>query len=169
MVTLIKPTGTQTIVDLGAGYGYVASKVAEQSKTLIAIEPDRKKARHMHRAYPKLDCISAVGEAVPFRDSSFDKSYAKKSLHHTSDLDAALQELNRIIKPTGSLVIYEVRPEGRWKLVDWVDRKIWGPWRTHMNFLTPEAWKHRLEKVGFSVKFLENKASGYYLIAEKSI
>lgn len=164
IVALLRPSGTDTVADLGAGYGYVASKVADQSKALIAIEPDRRRARHMHRTHPNLDCISAVGEAIPFRNSFFDKSYAKKSLHHTTDLDEALQELNRIMKPTGCLVIHELRPEGRWKLVDWVERKMR---KTHMNFLTPDALKHRLEKVGFSVKFLENRATGYYLLAEK--
>jgi ubiquinone/menaquinone biosynthesis C-methylase UbiE len=148
IVALLRPSGTDTVADLGAGYGYVASKVADQSKALIAIEPDRRRARHMHRTHPNLDCISAVGEAIPFRNSSFDKSYAKKSLHHMTDLDQALQELNRIMKPTGCLMIHELRPEGRWKLVAWVERKMR---RTHMNFLTPDALKHRLEKAGFSV------------------
>ena len=164
IVVLLRPSGTDTVADLGAGYGYVASKVADQSKALIAIEPDRRRARHMHQTYPNLDCISAVGEAIPFRNSSFDKSYAKKSLHHTTDLDGALRELNRIMKPTGCLVIHELRPKGRWKLVAWVERKMR---KTHMNFLTPDALKQRLEKVGFSVKFLENRATGYYLSAEK--
>jgi ubiquinone/menaquinone biosynthesis C-methylase UbiE len=164
IVALLRLSGTETVADVGAGYGYVASKVADQSKTLIAIEPDRRRARHMHRTYQNFDCISAVGEAIPFRNSSFDKSYAKKSLHHTTNLDEALQELNRIMKPTGCLVIHELRPEGRWKLVAWFERKMR---RTHMSFLTPDALKHRLEKAGFSVKFLENKATGYYVLAEK--
>ena len=166
IVTLLRPVGTDTIADLGAGYGYIANKVADRSRALIAIEPDQKRARHMHRTYPNLDCILAVGEAIPFRDSSFQKSYAKKSLHHTTDIDKALQELNRIMTPTGSFVINELRPEGRWKLVDWVERKMR---RVHMNFLMPDALKDRLEKAGFSVKYLENKAAGYYLIAEKKV
>ena len=164
LVALLRPSATDMVADLGAGYGYVASKVADQSNALIAIEPDRRRARHMHRTYPNLDCISAVGEAIPFRNSSFDKSYAKKSLHHTTDLDETLRELSRIMKPTGCLVIHELRPEGRWKLVAWVERKMR---KTHMNFLTPDALKQRLERIGFSVKFLENRATGYYLSAEK--
>ncbi len=166
IVTLIKPMGNETIVDLGAGYGYVASKIAGQSKALVAVEPGQKRVLHMHRTYPKLDCILAVGEAVPFRDASFEESYAKKSLHHTTDLDKALQELNRILKPAGRLVLNELRPEGRWKIVDWVERKMR---RARVNFLTPTALKQRLENAGFSIQFLENKASGYYLIAEKNI
>jgi len=158
--------GTDMIVELGAGYGYVASKVANQSKEVIAIEPAQKKVQHMHRTYPNLDCILAVGEAIPFRDSSFEKGYAKKSLHHMTDIDQAMRELNRILKPTGCLFVNELRPEGRWKIIDWIERKIR---RVHVNFLTPDILKQRLEKVGFSVTSLEDKASGYYLVAKKTI
>ncbi len=132
----------------------------------MAVEPGQKRVLHMHRTYRTLDCVLAVGEAIPFRDASFEKSYAKKSLHHTTDMDKALQELNRILKPAGRLVVNELRPEGRWKIVDWIERKMR---RVHINFLPPDAFKHRLENAGFSIQFLENKASGYYIIAEKSI
>jgi ubiquinone/menaquinone biosynthesis C-methylase UbiE len=164
IVTLLNPLVTDSIADLGAGYGYIASRVSDRTKLLIAIEPDQKRAKHMHQTYPALDCIRAVGEAIPCRASFFDKSYAKKSLHHAADINGALKELNRIIKPTGFLVIQEPRPEGRWKLVEWIERRMR---HAHMDFQTPDALKKRLEEVGFSVKFLENKANGYYVMAEK--
>jgi len=154
------------ILELGAGYGYVAGNVANQSREVIAVEPAQKKVQHMHNTYPRLDCILAVGEAIPFRDSSFQKCYAKKSLHHMTDVDQAMGELNRIIKPTGYLFVNELKPGGRWKIIDWIERKIRN---VHVNFLTPDALKQRLEKVGFSVTSREDKASGYYLVAKKSI
>jgi len=48
----------------------------------------------------------------------------------------------------------------------WIERKIR---RVHVNFLTPNTLKQRLEKAGFSVTSLEDKASGYYLVAKKNI
>jgi len=101
------------IAELGAGYGYVASNIAKQSRGVIAVEPAQKRVQHMHRLYPKLDCILAVGEAIPFRDSSFEKGYAKKSLHHMTDIDQALRELNRILKPTGCLFVNELKAGGK--------------------------------------------------------
>ena len=106
------------ILELGAGYGYVAGNVANQSREVIAVEPAQKKVQHMHNTYPRLDCILAVGEAIPFRDCSFEKCYAKKSLHHMTDVDQAMGELNRIIKPTGYLFVNELKPGGRWKIID---------------------------------------------------
>ncbi len=164
IVTLLNPLAAETIADLGAGYGYISSEVSNRTKSLIAIEPDQKKTRHMHQRYPILDCIVAVGEAIPCRAVSFDKCYAKKSLHHAADIDGALKELNRIIKPTGRLVVQEPRPEGRWKIVEWVERRMR---HAHMNFQTPDALKKKLEEAEFSVKSLENRANGYYLLAEK--
>jgi ubiquinone/menaquinone biosynthesis C-methylase UbiE len=154
------------VVELGAGYGYVAGKIADRSRRVIAVEPAQKKVQHMHRTYPKLDCIVAVGEAIPFRDSSFEKGYAKKSLHHMTDIDQAMGELNRILKPTGSLFVKELRPEGRWKIIGWIERKIR---KAHMNLLTPDILKQKLEKAGFSVTSLENKESGYYIVAKKNV
>ncbi len=164
IVTLLQPVSTETIVELGAGYGYIADRIAEQSKAVVAIEPGPKRVQHMHRAYPGLDCILAVGEAIPLRDASFEKSYAKKSLHHTTDLDRVLRELNRTLKPGGLLMINELRPEGRWKIVDWIERKMR---KVYMNFLQPDALEKRLENAGFSIKSLESKASGYYLVAQR--
>jgi len=83
-----------------------------------------------------------------------------------TDVDQALGELNRILKPTGCLFVNELKPEGRWKIIDWIERKIR---RVHVNFLTPNTLKQRLEKAGFSVTSLEDKAIGYYLVAKKNI
>ena len=82
-----------------------------------------------------------------------------------TDIDQAMGELNRILKPTGRIFVNELRPEGRWKIINWIEREIRG---VHMNFLTPDVLKQRLEKVGFSVTSLEEKASGYYLVAKKT-
>lgn len=144
----------------------MASKIASRSKALVAIEPGKKRILHLHQAYPTLDCVLAVGEAVPLRDDSLEKAYAKKSLHHTTDLGGVLQELHRTLKQTGSLAVNELRPSGRWKIVDWIERKMR---RVQVNFLEPAVLTQRLENAGFSIQFMESKPSGYYLTARKLI
>jgi hypothetical protein len=62
------------------------------------------------------------------------------------------------------LVVNELRPEGRWKIVDWIERKLR---RVQMNFLQPDALKQRLENAGYIIQPVESKASGYYLTAQK--
>lgn len=152
-------------MELGAGYGYVANSVAARTRLLVTIDPDSKRVQHMHQVYSKLDCVVAVGEAIPIRNSVFEKAYAKKSIHHLTDLVQALRELNRILKPTGSLVVQELKSEGQWRFIDWIERKIR---KVQVNFLAPEALATRLEEAGFSVKSLESKGAAYYLVGRKS-
>lgn len=47
-----------------------------------------------------------VGDVVdlPFRDGSFDCAVAAWMLYHASDLDLALEELRRVLRPDGCLV-----------------------------------------------------------------
>jgi ubiquinone/menaquinone biosynthesis C-methylase UbiE len=47
----------------------------------------------------------ADAEDLPFEDESFDAVYSFGVLHHTPDMDAAIQEVRRILKPTGFALI----------------------------------------------------------------
>jgi SAM-dependent methyltransferase len=48
-----------------------------------------------------------VGEALPFKDRSFDGAIALMSLHHVKDVKFVLNELSRVVKVGGRLMIRE--------------------------------------------------------------
>jgi ubiquinone/menaquinone biosynthesis C-methylase UbiE len=66
--------------------------------------------------------------ALPFRSASFDCAYATESLEHAVDIDAAVAEMCRVVKPGGRIVIIDKNAEHWGKLATpswekWFDRK----------------------------------------------
>jgi ubiquinone/menaquinone biosynthesis C-methylase UbiE len=51
-----------------------------------------------------VDCIIGDVEALPFDDNSFDLVLANYMLYHVPDLDQAISELRRVLRPQGTLL-----------------------------------------------------------------
>ncbi len=49
-----------------------------------------------------------AGQRLPYRDATFDAAYVVGVFGEVPDEHAALQELRRVLKPTGRLVVGEV-------------------------------------------------------------
>ena len=58
---------------------------------------------------------------LPFADSTFDCVYATESLEHAVEIDRAVGEMCRVLKPGGRLVIIDKNAEqwGRLKTPEW--------------------------------------------------
>jgi ubiquinone/menaquinone biosynthesis C-methylase UbiE len=66
--------------------------------------------------------------ALPFRSASIDCAYATESLEHAVDIDAAVAEMCRVVKPGGRIAIIDKNAEHWGKLATprwekWFDRK----------------------------------------------
>ncbi len=66
--------------------------------------------------------------ALPFDDASFDAAYATESLEHAVEIDRAVREICRVVKPQGRIVIIDKNAEhfGKLKTPEWekwFDRK----------------------------------------------
>jgi malonyl-CoA O-methyltransferase len=59
--------------------------------------------------------------ALPFQSESFDCAYATESLEHAVDIDAAVAEMCRVLKPGARIVIIDKNAEhwGRLKTPEW--------------------------------------------------
>jgi ubiquinone/menaquinone biosynthesis C-methylase UbiE len=108
----LAPARGEKILDVGAGRGAVAARVLgfAPGSEVFAVDPNEKRVAAMRRDHPQLRSSVARAESLPFADSFFDKAYTTMALHHYSDLDAALRELARVLKPGGSFIVVEVDP-----------------------------------------------------------
>lgn len=108
----LEPRSGEKILDIGAGRGTVANRVlgASEGAEVYAVEPGEKKVASMKREFPAIKSSVAGAEHLPYPDSYFDRAYTTMALHHFSDLDLALREVARVLKPGGSFVILEVEP-----------------------------------------------------------
>ncbi|MBI1792480.1 MAG: methyltransferase domain-containing protein [Acidobacteria bacterium] len=59
--------------------------------------------------------------ALPFEDAAFDAAYATESLEHAVEIDAAVREMCRVVKPGGRIAIIDKNAEhfGRLKTPEW--------------------------------------------------
>ncbi len=114
------PLADKQVLDVGCGKGRFARILLEQnpgvrfsaldiSEEMLACVP-----AGIHR-------ISGMMTELPFAASTFDCVYATESLEHAVEIDRAVAEMCRILKPGGKLVIIDKNAEhwGRFKTPAW--------------------------------------------------
>ena len=98
------PNGNESrVVDLGCGTGLNVSTFAEDYKTFGAdYSPE---ALKFCRARSLEGLFSCSAEAIALRDQSVDVVTALDVLEHIREDLPALREMNRILKPSGKLIV----------------------------------------------------------------
>jgi SAM-dependent methyltransferase len=92
----------KTVVDVGAGTGKLTRLLGESGARVVAVEPIPEMRALIEGADEVLD---GTAEDLPLADSAADVVTVAQALHWF-DLDKALPELHRILKPGGSLVLF---------------------------------------------------------------
>lgn len=96
--------GDEIILDIGAGSGSHYSRLIQNQPQLEYYAVDLSPS--LLRKHPgAADCL-AVGDALhlPYPDDSFDVVMANHVLYHLRDIDAALAEIKRVLKPAGRVL-----------------------------------------------------------------
>ncbi len=102
---------SRRVLDLGAGTGQSFKHLPPAVTEVVAVEPDPwMLGRALQRASDSpvpVRFVHAVGEALPFRDSSFDTAIVALVLCTVGDLEAAVAELHRVLRPGAQLLVLE--------------------------------------------------------------
>src|ERR1700751_1738426 len=87
-------------------------------RSSAAAPPRRCRSRSRpRRKAPELEWIQADVLALPFGDASFDAAVVGFGVRNVDDLDAAIRELRRVLRPGGRLGILEITtPRGPLKV-----------------------------------------------------
>ena len=91
------------VLEVGCGWGEFAARVqAELDATVVAIDLSPR----MVQLAQERGVDARVGDVqqLPFEDGSFDCAVANWMLYHAPDIDRALAELARVLRPGGRLV-----------------------------------------------------------------
>jgi ubiquinone/menaquinone biosynthesis C-methylase UbiE len=133
------------VLDLGGGTGLLAEHVAPGCEVTV-VEPHGGRARRGRKARPSFRFLEAGAEALPLPSGHFDRALALRSLHHVIDLNRALREARRVLKPGGRLLVEEFPPHHHPRFGHWLGRVLHGG---ELAMLRPEDLAQRLRDAGF--------------------
>lgn len=105
------------VLDLGCGAGHVSFQVAPHVAAVTAYDLSAQMlqvvaASAAERGLDNIAVQQGRAESLPFADASFDAVVSRYSAHHWQDLDQALREVRRVLKPGGIAVFADVVSPG---------------------------------------------------------
>lgn len=96
-------------LELGCGTGVFLEKTARSGATILGLDLSEDllaKARTRLSGFSNLELDQGNAERMPYPNADFDTVYGSSVLHHLN-LDAALAEIHRVLKPGGRTVFAE--------------------------------------------------------------
>jgi ubiquinone/menaquinone biosynthesis C-methylase UbiE len=114
LAAYLPPASGLPVLDLGAGTGLFSAAIAQWFGTaVVAVEPSagmRRQAR-AKRAHPRVACVGGIGEQLPLRDGCCDSAWLSTVIHHLADLAACADELRRVLRPGGWVLVRQAFPD----------------------------------------------------------
>ena len=102
------------ILDVCGNTGKVTEAYSSNNcKEVVVLEPKRNVVEYGKSHRPNIKFVEGQAENIPLPDAYFDKVVASASFHHFSDHDKALEEMKRVLKPDGKIIILEIDPNTR--------------------------------------------------------
>jgi ubiquinone/menaquinone biosynthesis C-methylase UbiE len=146
------------VLEIGVGTGLSFPHYPDVDE-IVGVEPSEPMLRRARQRAAEtgreIQLVRAPAEELPFPDESFDTVVAMTVLCTVDDVDRALAEIHRVLRPDGRFVFVEhVRAEDP-KLARWQDR-LERPWQwfaggCHPNRRTLQA----IDSAGFEVTGVE--------------
>ncbi len=106
------------VLELGAGTGRLTEQLTALGHRVLATDPLPEMLRHLVAARPEASVAVAAAERIPLRGRSVDTVVAAQAFHWF-DIDRALPEIARVLRPGGQLaLVWNFRDER----IPWVKR-----------------------------------------------
>ena len=115
------------VLDAACGTGDLAIIAAKAGGVVTGLDFSERMLERARRKAPELEWVSGDLLALPFDDESFDTATVGFGVRNVADLDAAIAELRRVLRPGGRLAILEItRPRGPLRVFYslWFDRIV---------------------------------------------
>ncbi|MFT5286064.1 MAG: ubiquinone/menaquinone biosynthesis C-methylase UbiE [Planctomycetota bacterium] len=139
-----------TVLDLGCGNGWATRQIAQAAPGVQAIGIDvapamiaRAEELHSYTIRARYDV--GTFEDLEFKDAHFSRAFSMEAIYYAVDLDKALAEVHRVLKPEGRIDF----------VIDfYAERKGTECWKSHtgvnMHYMSIADWGAAFEKAGFA-------------------
>ena len=120
------------VLDVGCGNGYVLSKYAAEGADVFGIDITQAGIDLCNKrfGYSSLtgDFRVADAQSIPFPDDTFDCVCSMGVLHHVPDTQKAVDEIYRVLKPGGRLIVmfyhrHSAKYQFKYRVWSWVTGK----------------------------------------------
>ena len=115
------------VLDAACGTGDLAIEAAKAGASVTGLDFSERMLERARRKAPGLDWVNGDMLALPFADGTFDSATVGFGVRNVGDLELALSELRRVLRPGGRLGILEItRPHGPLRVFYslWFDRIV---------------------------------------------
>lgn len=98
------------IIDVGTGSGDFVQVLKEifPKAQITGIDPNSESLQEASRKYPDVSFSEMSAENLEFSENTFDLASISMALHHLPDIQKALAEMQRIVKPNGWIIVNEL-------------------------------------------------------------
>jgi demethylmenaquinone methyltransferase/2-methoxy-6-polyprenyl-1,4-benzoquinol methylase len=115
------------VLDVCCGTGDLAIAARRAGGDVVGLDFSEQMLERARRKAPEIEWVRGDALALPFEDASFDATTVGFGVRNVEDLEAALRELRRVLRPGGRLAILEITtpvgvPARFYRL--WFDRVI---------------------------------------------
>ena len=130
VLALAAPRPGEPALDAGCGTGIYTRRLAERGADVTGVDADPEMLAAARLKAPSARLIQADVTALPFADATFDLSLAVTLLCFVDDAQRTVQELVRVTRPGGRVVLAELN---RWS--------AWAAWRRLKGWTGSERWR----------------------------
>lgn len=103
---------SDVVLEVGCGAGIHTISIAERCKHIVAMDlssgPLKRVKEKIHKGdISNIEVIEGIAEMIALRDNVFDRVVCIGLLHHLITIAPAISEIERVLKPGGSIIIIE--------------------------------------------------------------
>ncbi|GAB4346889.1 MAG: class I SAM-dependent methyltransferase [Gammaproteobacteria bacterium] len=116
VLDLLQPRVGERILDAGCGSGLFTEPVVARGAGAVGLDISLPMLRHAVRMLPGERFFPVAGDmlALPFADEAFDKALSVTALEFIEDARGALEELFRVTRPGGRVVVATLNSLSPW-------------------------------------------------------
>ncbi|MEP6948572.1 MAG: methyltransferase domain-containing protein [Ginsengibacter sp.] len=107
----LNPQITGTYLDIGCGTGNYTISLAGEGINFWGIDPSEKMIREAKTKSGKPVWLIGSAEQIPANNQHFNGAIAVLTIHHWTHVEKSFNELSRVLKNDGRLIIFTATPE----------------------------------------------------------